>query len=88
MARMGRAPTPGVPHHITRPGNRRQASFFCDEDYGAYLEIMAGWCGRCSVEIWACCLMPYHVPLIGVPETEDALRLAIENKYAVPGINS
>ncbi|MBW2148147.1 MAG: transposase [Deltaproteobacteria bacterium] len=71
---------PGTPYVFL------QAAFFCDEDHGAYLEIMTGWCGRCSVEIWACCLMPNHVHLIGVPETEDALWLAIENRYAVTGI--
>jgi hypothetical protein len=24
---------PGLPHHITQGGNRRQKTFFCDEDY-------------------------------------------------------
>ncbi len=78
MARMARAVAPGIPHHIIHRGNRCQATFFCEEDYCAYLEIMAQWwCGRCSVEIWAYCLMPNHVYLIGVPESEEALRLAI-----------
>ena len=77
MARMARAVAPGIPHHITQRGNRSQATFFCEEDYRAYLEIMAEWCRRCGVEIWAYCLMPNHVHLIGVPESEDALRLAI-----------
>ena len=77
MARMARAVAPGIPHHITQRGNRRQATFFCEEDYEAYLEIMADWCARSSVKIWAYCLMPNHVHLIGVPKSEDALRLAI-----------
>jgi putative transposase len=34
---------------------------------------MAEWCAKCGVEIWADCLMPNHVHLIAVPETEDAL---------------
>ena len=35
---------PGVPHHITQRGNRRQQTFFCEEDYKAYLHLMAEWC--------------------------------------------
>ena len=68
---------PGVPHHITQRGNRRQPAFFEDEDYGAYLDLMAEWCDRCGVEVWAYCLMPNHVHLIAVPSSEDGLRRAI-----------
>jgi putative transposase len=32
---------PGMPHHITQRGNRRQKTFFCDDDYQAYLQLMA-----------------------------------------------
>ena len=68
---------PGVPHHITQRGNRRQPAFFEDEDYAAYLELMAEWCDRCGVEVWAYCLMPNHVHLIAVPSTADGLRRAV-----------
>ena len=67
----------GVPHHVTQRGNRRQVTFFCDDDYRAYLKLMAEWCGRCGVEIWAYCLMPNHVHLVAVPETEASLRQAV-----------
>lgn len=77
MARLARVVAPGFPHHITQRGNRRQQTFFSDEDYRAYKGLMAEWCGRCGVEIWAYCLMPNHVHLIAVPETEDALTRAI-----------
>jgi len=40
------AVAPGIPNHITQRGNRNQATFFCEEYYGAYLEIMAEWCSR------------------------------------------
>jgi len=52
-------------------------TFFCDEDYEAYLALMAECCGRLAVELWAYCLMPNHVHLIAVPESEDGLRRAI-----------
>jgi putative transposase len=52
-------------------------TFFCDEDYQAYIDLLAEWCGKCGVEIWAYCLMPNHVHLIAVPRTEDGLRRGI-----------
>jgi putative transposase len=64
-------------HHITQRGNRRQHTFFCDEDYHIYLELMGQWCGAHSVEILAYCMMPNHVPLIAVPQSADGLRRAI-----------
>lgn len=77
MARIARVVAPGYPHHITQRGNRRQQTFFCDDDYLAYLELMAEWCRKCRVEIWAWCLMPNHVHLIAVPQTEEGLARAI-----------
>ncbi len=77
MARMARAVAPGFPHHITQRGNRRQQTFFSDQDFEAYLTLMSEWCLKYKVEIWAYCLMPNHTHLIAVPETKDGLNLAI-----------
>jgi putative transposase len=77
MARLARLVIPGLPHHVTQRGNRRQQTFFSDEDYAAYLELMADWCREEGVAIWSYCLMPNHVHLIAVPKTEDGLRRAI-----------
>ena len=77
MARLARVVVPGLPHHITQRGNRRQQTFFCDEDYEYYLELMGQWCAVHQVEIWAYCLMPNHVHLIAVPQSADGLRLAV-----------
>ena len=74
MARLARVVAPGVPHHVTQRGNRRQPTFFCDDDYVMYLELMAQWCTDRGVEVWVHCLMPNHVHLIAVPESEDGLR--------------
>jgi putative transposase len=74
---MARAVAPGIPHHVTQRGNRRQQTFFNDEDYLAYLELMSEWCGKYQVVIWAYCLMPNHIHLIAVPKTKDGLNLAI-----------
>jgi len=77
MARMARAVAPGIPHHVTQRGNRRQQTFFSDKDYQFYLELMSEWCLKLKVEIWAYCLMPNHIHLIAVPETKEGLNLAI-----------
>jgi putative transposase len=66
-----------MPHHVTQRGNRRQQTFFRDEDYAAYVELMAEWCGEEGVEIWGYCLMPNHAHLIAVPASDQGLRRAI-----------
>ena len=77
MAWIARVVIPGVPHHVTQRGNRRMETFFCDEDYQAYLDLMAERCGHWGVEVWAYCLMPNHVHLIAVPATADGPARAI-----------
>jgi putative transposase len=77
MARLARVVIPGMPHHVTQRGNRRQQTFFHDHDYAAYLELLAEWCAKEGVEIWAYCLMPNHIHLIAVPNCEQSLRRAI-----------
>jgi putative transposase len=78
MARLARVVAPGLPHLITQRGNRGEPTFFCDEDYEYYLELMGQWCTAHRVEVWAYCLMPDHVHLIAVPQSSDGLRRAIE----------
>jgi putative transposase len=73
MARLARAVAPGVPHHITQRGNRRQPVFFNTGDYAFYLAALAGRCADEGVETLAYCLMPNHIHLILVPPHEGAL---------------
>ena len=77
MARIARVVAPGIPHHVTQRGNRRQETFFCDENYRVYIALMAEWCSRFNVDVLAYCLMPNHTHLLAVPETQDSLREAI-----------
>jgi putative transposase len=77
MPRLARAVVPDFPHHVTQRGNRRQQTFFCNDDYLLYMALIAEWCHRYRVEVWAYCLMPNHVHLIAVPTTPDGLRRAI-----------
>jgi len=77
MARLARVVAPGIPHHITQRGNRRQPVFLKEDDYRSYLQLMSQWCSKWRVSVWAYCLMPNHVHLIATPETEDGLARAI-----------
>jgi putative transposase len=77
MARFARVVAPGVPHHVTQRGNRRLETFFGEADYRAYIALLAEYCAKAGVAVWAYCLMPNHVHLILVPEDEDGLRRAL-----------
>src|SRR5260370_5539036 len=64
MARLARVVAPGIPHHVTQRGNRRQQVFFSDDDYATYRALLAEGCRAAGVAVWAYCLMPSHVLLI------------------------
>jgi len=77
MARLARVVVPGIPHHVTQRGNGRARTFFGDDDYALYRDLLAASCRAADVEIWAWCLMPNHVHLILVPSDADGLRRAL-----------
>jgi putative transposase len=77
MARLARAVVPDIPHHVTQRGNRRQPTFFCDDDYLLYRDLIAESCRAAGVGVWAYCLMPNHVHLILTPSDRDGLRAAL-----------
>jgi putative transposase len=81
MPRLARLVIPGIPHHVTQRGNRRQPTFFSDEDYRLYLRLLGEWSGRAGTAVWAWCLMPNHVHLILVPSHEDGLRAALAEAH-------
>jgi putative transposase len=61
---------------VTQRGNRRQKTFFCEDDSRYYIELMSEFTKEAGTEIWAYCLMPNHVHLVMVPSEEDGLLLA------------
>jgi putative transposase len=85
MARLARAVFPGHPHHVTQRGNGRATTFFDDEDYALYRDLLGRHCAAAGVEIWAWVLMPNHVHLILVPSDADGIRralAAVHRRYA------
>jgi putative transposase len=81
MARLARIVIPGIPHHVTQRGNGRQQTFFCEDDFAFYRNLLRHYCAEHGVAIWAWVLMPNHVHLILVPETEDSLRAALSKVH-------
>jgi putative transposase len=81
MARIARVVLPGIPHHVTQRGNRRQQTFFNDEDYQVYLSLLTQSCGKYDTEVWAWCLMPNHVHLVLVPSSVDGLRASLAEAH-------
>lgn len=77
MPRSARIVVPGLPHHVTQRGNRRQPIFFSDADRQAYRDLLARACVKTSTRCLAWCLMDNHVHLILVPETTDGLRATL-----------
>jgi putative transposase len=53
MARFARIVVPGVPHHVTQRGNRRMRTFFSDDDYRAYMDLLAARCAAAEMAVWA-----------------------------------
>ena len=85
MARLARVVVPGLPHHVTQRGNGRARTFFGDEDYALYRDLLRDHCAAAGVAVWSWCLMPNHVHLILVPGDADGLRRAlapVHRRYA------
>ena len=77
MARLARIVVPGLPHHVTARGNRREPIFFEDGDRDIHADILAEQMRKAAVEVWAYGLMPNHVHPILCPAREDGLALAL-----------
>ncbi len=77
MPRIARIIAPGYPHHVTQRGNKRSFVFFDDEDRQTYLDVLANYAQKHSLQIWAYCLTDNHIHLLVVPGAEDSLARGI-----------
>lgn len=77
MTRRARIVVPGLPHHVTQRGNRREPIFFEAGDQDVYRDLLAEQTERARVEVWAYCLMPNHVHIVAVPNAAHGLGRAI-----------
>ena len=81
MARLARLVIPGMPYHVTQRGNRRGTTFFEEEDFRVYRELLAEAARAAGASVWSYCLMPNHVHLIVVPSDPDGLRATFANAH-------
>jgi putative transposase len=79
MARMARVVIVGMPHHVTQRSNRGVRVFFTDADRRRHLEFMGTYADRHGLQIYAYCLMPDHVHLVGVPEKPNSVSAAFKS---------
>lgn len=70
---MARVVIPGVPHHVTQRGNRREQVFFTDADRQRYLQLLLEYSAVHGLRTLAYCLMSNHVHLVCVPKKEESL---------------
>lgn len=82
MARKERVVVPGLPHHVTQRGSRRQRTFLKAGDEELYLDLLS-WCAaQWGVVLWAYCVMPNHVHHVAIPERLDSLALTFGVAHA------
>ncbi len=81
MPRTARIVIPGIAHHVTQRGNHRQPVFFTDDDYTAYIGILATALRKTGTQCLAWCLMPNHVHLMLTPRNEDGLRAPLSSAH-------
>lgn len=78
MPRKPRFYLPGIPAHIVQRGNSRQATFFCDDDYAAYLEWLREGAQRHACAVHAYVLMTNHVHLLVTPVFPESISHLIQ----------
>ncbi|MEO3430493.1 transposase [Pelagibius sp. CAU 1746] len=81
MARLARVVIPDLPHHVTQRGNGRAQTFFSDDDYRLYLDLLRKHCTEAEVSIWAWVPLPNHVHLILTPRDADGIRRALSKVH-------
>lgn len=79
MARLPRLSLADVPQHVIQRGNNRQATFFADEDYTAYLDKLSDYGETYGVAIHAFVLMTNHVHLLMTPSTPTGVSQLMQS---------
>jgi putative transposase len=78
MPRKPRFYLPGIPAHVIQRGNCRQAVFFCDDDYQAYLTWLNEGAQKHGCKVHAYVLMTNHVHLLMTPQSHESISKTIQ----------
>ena len=84
MARLPRLHLPGCAQHVIQRGNNREACFYSEADYKAYLAFLKDVAIKQQVEIHAFVLMTNHVHLLvtsGDAQGVSRMMQALGRKY-------
>ena len=73
MPRQPRVDEAGMIYHALNRGNRRQTIFHKDEDYEAFIRVLAEGLAKYAVEIFAFTLMPNHWHLVLRPAKDGQM---------------
>jgi putative transposase len=73
MARLSRLYFPGCAHHVIQRGNNREACFYDEGDYKAYLFFLKEAAIKYQVAIHAFVLMTNHVHLLATPQDKQGI---------------
>ncbi|MGB5081819.1 MAG: transposase [Burkholderiales bacterium] len=73
MPRLPRVMSAGFPQHVVQRGNNREACFFSEADYAAYLHWLERAARTYQVAIHAYVLMSNHVHLLATPGIEGGI---------------
>lgn len=73
MARLPRLYLPGCAQHVIQRGNNREACFYAEADYKAYLSFLKDSAAKYQVAIHAFVLMTNHVHLLVTPQGEQGV---------------
>ncbi len=78
MPRKPRFYLPDVPVHVIQRGNNRQATFFSDEDYQAFLNWLKEGADKHGCSIHAYVLMSNHFHLLVTPKARESISRMIQ----------
>ena len=89
MTRKPRFYVPGVPVHVVQRGNNRQAIFFDESDYKAYLNWLREALEKYDCYLHAYVLMTNHVHLLLSSEQSEGVSRMMQyvGRYYVPYVN-
>ena len=89
MPRKPRFYLPGIPVHVVQRGNNRQAIFFDDSDYSAYIGWLKESLAKYDCLLHAYVLMTNHVHLLVTPQEKESIGRMMQyiGQRYVPYIN-
>ncbi|MFA5355888.1 MAG: transposase [Candidatus Omnitrophota bacterium] len=77
MPREARRLLENVCYHILSRGNQKQRTFFKEDDYLMYLELLGKYKVKFKFKLYGFCLMPNHVHLMVEPRIPKDISKAI-----------